>query len=63
MRKLATMRESFWGELGEEDKKLNDQALEEGSRILSKYTVRGQSVYVITEWDRSATTILRTDEY
>jgi hypothetical protein len=39
-----------WGELGAEDKQLNDDALREGSRILSAYrTLKGTKLWVITE--------------
>lgn len=54
-----------WGdELDFEDILANEQALENGDRLLSKYRVRpGVSIYIITEWDRSATTVLLPDEY
>lgn len=53
-----------WGELCEEDKLLNQQALEEGGRLLSTYrTKRGKRLYVITEADRSLSTILLVEEY
>lgn len=52
-----------WGDLCEEDKNLNNQAIKEGTRILSAYNILDKKVYIITEWDRSATTILFADEY
>lgn len=53
-----------WGDLSEEDKALNDRAVEEGERILSAYTLsEGERLYIITEWDRSATAILLASEY
>ena len=53
-----------WGDLSAEDKQLNDEAVQDGSRILSAYTTaKGAKVWVITEPDRSATTILLPDEY
>ena len=59
-----------WGELDDEDRIANDQAVaHEGdanrqSRVLSAYkTSHGVKIWVITEWDRSATTILLPDEY
>jgi len=53
-----------WGELGAEDKKLNDDAVREGSRILSAYTAaNGSKVWGITEADRSSTSILLPEEY
>lgn len=52
-----------WGDLCQEDKDLNDQAVRQGGRILSAYTVRGKKVWIITEADRASTTILLPDEY
>jgi hypothetical protein len=53
-----------WGEVDEQDWQLNDQALKGVSRILSAYcTLKGKKLWVITEADRSATTILLPDEY
>lgn len=54
-----------WGDLCEEDKKANDFALRNGDdRLFSKYNYKdGVSIYIITEWDRSVTTILFPDEY
>lgn len=54
-----------WGDLVEEDKKANDFALLDGDdRLFSKYNYKnGVSIYIITEWDRSATTILFPNEY
>lgn len=53
-----------WGDLGQEDDAANDFAVLEGSRILSAYTVGdGVRIWIITEADRSATTILLPSEY
>ena len=53
-----------FGEVSEEDKALNEEAAEIGGRILSAYHDRnGIKFWIITEWDRSATTILLPDEY
>ena len=53
-----------WGETCEEDKELNDQALKSGDRILAVYKKEGlETIWIITEWDRSATTILFPSEY
>lgn len=53
-----------WGELGEEDKQENEHALLVGSRLLSAYDTRLQErLWVITEWDRSVTTLLLPSEY
>lgn len=54
-----------YGGICEEDKKLNEQGLITGSRILSAYktTPNEKEVWVISEADRSATTILLPREY
>lgn len=53
-----------WGEVCKEDKLANDQALREGTRLLSAYrTLKGVRLWIITEWNRSVTTILLPDEY
>lgn len=56
--------ECDWGEMCEEDKALNDEALKSGGRIFAAYEKEGlPKIYIITEWNRSATTILFPDEY
>ena len=53
-----------WGALGEHDKHANAAALTDGDRLLSKYHLRdGTAFYIITEHDRSLTTILLPEEY
>lgn len=53
-----------FGDVCEEDKALNEEAVETGDRILSAYIDRsGEKFWIITEWDRSATTILLPSEY
>ena len=54
-----------WGNLCEEDKKANDYAVEHGERILSAYEIGENKIkiWIITEWDRSYTTILLPEEY
>jgi hypothetical protein len=54
-----------WGEeLCDEDKQANEHSLKDGSRLLSCYrTPAGDRLYIITEWDRSMTTILLPEEY
>lgn len=51
------------GELEKEDKEQNWYALKHGERILSRFNMNGISYYVITEHDRSYTTIMEVDEY
>lgn len=50
-------------ELGEDDQQANRDAVMNGERVLSRYTVNGTKLYIITEWDRSFTTILLAEEY
>ncbi len=53
-----------WGELDEEDKRENELSLKQGYRLMSAYTLdTGVEVWVITEWDRSVTTLLLPSEY
>lgn len=53
-----------FGELSEPDKEANVEALEDGDRILSAYNDRnGVRFWIITEWDRSSTTILLPEDY
>jgi len=53
-----------WGEVCPEDGRLNDEAVGDGGRILSAYrTAKGVRIWIITEADRSATTVLLPDEY
>lgn len=53
-----------FGEMCDEDRALNNEAIANGSRILSAYkTAKGERIWVITEADRSSTCLLRPDEY
>lgn len=53
-----------WGDLCEEDKQSNDAALKGDGRIFSSYIIgKNVKIWVITEWDRSATTLLLPSEY
>jgi hypothetical protein len=53
-----------WGELSQDDLKENEFSLKEGFRLLSRYqTTKGEWLWIITEADRSATTILLPIEY
>ena len=58
-----------WGDMPEEDKQSNDDALIGEGRIFSGYIIpeeikgRGSKIWIITEWDRSVTTILYPSEY
>ncbi|HEY3783053.1 MAG TPA: hypothetical protein VGL56_18395 [Fimbriimonadaceae bacterium] len=53
-----------WGDVSSEDRKANDWSLENGERILSGYRDRnGTKFWIITERDRSATTVLLPEDY
>jgi hypothetical protein len=53
-----------WGDLCTEDMQANNDALQYGDRLLSSYVLSEScKVWVITEWDRSVTTILLPSEY
>ncbi|HBE70396.1 MAG TPA: hypothetical protein DDW52_19780 [Planctomycetaceae bacterium] len=53
-----------WGVAHEDDKELNDDAIWDGTRILSVYVTKNDvTLYCITEADRSATTLLIDNEY
>ena len=61
---LARHATGDWGELDEHDRKENEFGLKIGLRILSSCTLSsGQRIWVITEADRSSTTILLPSEY
>lgn len=53
-----------WGELNAADWLANERALQEGTRLFSAYTLNtGQRLWIISEWDRSRTTLLTPTEY
>jgi len=53
-----------WGDICQEDRAENERSLKEGFRLLSVYhSEGGLKFWVITEADRSVTTILLPDEY
>lgn len=62
-RSLARHAEGDWGDLCEEDREENELSLREGYRILSAYNNNEHKIWIITEADRSVTTVLFPDEY
>lgn len=53
-----------WGELREQDKRGNDFSLKNGYRLLSAYSTRTNTkIWIITEADRSATSLVLPHEY
>jgi len=61
---LARHSVGDWGEVNEFDHRANEVALRDGSNILSVYsTTEGVKFYIITEADRSYTTVLLPEDY
>lgn len=61
---LARHERGDWGDLCDEDREENELSLKAGFRLLSAYELKtGVKIWVITEWDRSATTMLLPEEY
>jgi len=60
---LARHSQGDWGDLGDSDKDLNERALMYNSRLLSAYESTWGKIWVITEADRSRTTVLLPNEY
>jgi hypothetical protein len=53
-----------WGDVSSEDRAANDRALANGGRLFSVYRTASQArFWIITEWDRSATTVLLPEDY
>jgi hypothetical protein len=54
-----------WGDMDDEDRARNDRAVRQGTRILSAYGPEGEpdQLWIITEADRSSTTIMLAKEY
>lgn len=65
MRLVIRHHKGDWGDLCKEDKELNELALTPGEegRIFSAYIVEGVKLYIITEWDRSYTTVMLASDY
>jgi hypothetical protein len=61
---LERHRHGDWGNVDESDRSQNDLAVTAGLRILSSYVLPGDvTVWVITEWNRSVTTVLLPEDY
>lgn len=52
-----------WGDLCVDDKQMNEDAIKNNERLLASYVTSGGKIYIITERDRSYTTILLRSEY
>jgi hypothetical protein len=61
---LKRHAEGDWGDVCDEDRQENDLSLREGFRLLSVYhSGSGEKFWIITEADRSATTVLMPEDY
>jgi hypothetical protein len=60
---LERHRSGDWGYVPPEDARENEFSVRYGFRVLSSYRVGGESLWVITEADRSATTFLLPEDY
>jgi hypothetical protein len=60
---LARHATGDWGELCAFDRRQNELALRDGYRVLSSYETMAGRVWIITEADRSITTILLPEDY
>lgn len=62
---LERYKNCDWGDLDEEDKMMNDEALKCGDRLLAAYknSEKDWKIWIITEADRKTTTILFPEEY
>lgn len=65
---LSRHQRKDWGDLDEEDKEANNDALKTGARIFSAYIIRGIKFWVISDAEddqgkRAVTTILLPEEY
>ena len=70
MNSLERHKNQDWGDLGDEDKEINNYALINKERILSRYDIPQNDnfpnqvkIYIITEWHRCESTILFPSEY
>lgn len=60
---LKRYKKKDWGNTCREDWEMNDFAAENNERIVALYQSIFGDIFIITEWDRSVTTILFTEEY
>ncbi len=65
LRLLGRHESGDWGDLSDEDVAENEFSLKEGFRLLSAYKLpdTGERIWIITEADRSITTLLLPEEY
>lgn len=53
-----------WGDVDKHDRQMNEDGLRNDGRLFSVYHTTGRTKFwIITEWDRSATTVLLPEDY
>ena len=60
---LHRHRAGDWGAVSRHDARANDHAVAHGARVLSAYETAGGRLWILTEADRSATTVLLPSDY
>ncbi len=60
---LNRHKKGDWGNVSESDRKANNRALKDGDRILSSYILGKRTLWILTEADRSVTTLLLPSDY
>lgn len=60
---LSRHAQGDWGDVCPEDRKENELSLKEGFRLLSVYRSKNEPFWIITEADRSVTTVLLPSDY
>ncbi len=64
VRSLGRHQSGDWGDVCPPDREANDGSLTEAGRLFSVYhTTSGVKFWIITEWDRSVTTVLLPEDY
>ncbi len=63
LQSVARHAHGDWGNLCDEDRRQNEEALNRGGRLFSTYHSDGKKFWIITEADRSVTTVLLPEEY
>lgn len=63
LKALERHKAGDWGDITVEDKIENNLAVQQGFRVMSVYRIQGEAVWILTEADRSSTTVLLPEEY
>lgn len=62
---LGRFSQADWGDLCDGDRQQNEDSLKNGERLMGVYIrpSTNEKIWIITEWDRSVTTVLFPHEY